>query len=63
MKNLESQAQKNVDHYNEVKAQSISLEKSIASYKDEYAVLISEAQAIKTSLNSVGSKVKNLLIL
>ena len=33
------------------------LEKSIAKYKEEYALLISEAQAIKADLISVESKV------
>ena len=33
------------------------LEKSIARYKEEYAVLISEAQAIKADLASVEAKV------
>ena len=33
------------------------LEKSIAAYKDEYAILISEAQAIKTDLTQVTDKV------
>ena len=32
------------------------LEKSIARYKEEYAVLISEAQAIKADLASVEAK-------
>ena len=33
------------------------LEKSIAGYKEEYAALISEAQAIKADLASVETKV------
>ena len=33
------------------------LERSIARYKEEYAVLISEAQAIKADLASVEAKV------
>ena len=33
------------------------LEKSITCYKEEYAVLISQAQAIKTDLATVESKV------
>ena len=33
------------------------LEHSIASYKEEYAVLIAQAQAIKTDLASVQAKV------
>ena len=34
------------------------LEHSIASYKEEYAVLIAQAQAIKTDLASVQAKVR-----
>lgn len=33
------------------------LEKSIAKYKEEYALLISEAQTIKADLNNVETKV------
>ena len=36
------------------------LERSIATYKEEYAALISEAQAIKADLASVESKVIDL---
>jgi dynein heavy chain 1 len=41
----------------EVQALVSELEKSIAAYKDEYAILISEAQAIKTDLAQVTDKV------
>jgi len=40
-----------------VKSLIASLEQSIASYKDEYAVLISEAQAIKATRENVQAKV------
>ena len=36
-----------------------ALEKSIAQYKEEYAMLISEAQAIKADLTAVESKVQH----
>ena len=39
------------------------LERSIARYKEEYAILISEAQAIKADLASVEAKVIFLLCL
>uniref|UniRef100_A0A2P2HXP1 Dynein heavy chain, cytoplasmic n=1 Tax=Hirondellea gigas TaxID=1518452 RepID=A0A2P2HXP1_9CRUS len=63
LKDLERQTQKNVDKHNEVNAQIASLERSIADYKDEYAVLISQAQAIKTNLQSVGAKVERSMAL
>ena len=37
------------------------LERSIARYKEEYAVLISEAQAIKADLAAVEAKVNLIL--
>ena len=40
-----------------VAAMISELEKSIAKYKEEYALLISEAQTIKADLISVESKV------
>ena len=63
LKDLEHQAQKNIDKHDEVKAQIAALEKSIANYKDEYALLISQAQAIKTNLQSVGAKVDRSMAL
>ena len=63
LKDLELQAEKNVDKHNEVKAQIATLEQRIASYKDEYAVLISQAQAIKTDLENVGAKVDRSMAL
>lgn len=54
---LEDQAQTNVTAGNEVSELISQLEKSIASYKEEYAQLISQAQAIKTDLGTVQAKV------
>ena len=54
---LEDQAQSNVTAGNEVRDLIAQLEKSIASYKEEYAQLISQAQAIKTDLENVQAKV------
>lgn len=55
---LEDQAQTNVTAGNEVRDLIAQLEKSIASYKEEYAQLISQAQAIKTDLENVQAKVR-----
>lgn len=55
---LEDQAQSNVTAGNEVRDLIAQLEKSIASYKEEYAQLISQAQAIKTDLENVQAKVR-----
>lgn len=57
LKALEDQAQTNVTAGNEVRDLIAQLEKSIASYKEEYAQLISQAQAIKTDLENVQAKV------
>lgn len=54
---LEDQAQTNVTAGSEVSELISQLEKSIASYKEEYAQLISQAQAIKTDLGTVQAKV------
>lgn len=54
---LENRAQSNVTAGNEVSELIAQLEKSIASYKEEYAQLISQAQAIKTDLENVQAKV------
>lgn len=54
---LEDQAQTNVTAGDEVRELIAQLEKSIASYKEEYAQLISQAQAIKTDLENVQAKV------
>lgn len=57
LKALEDQAQTNVTAGDEVRDLIQQLEKSIASYKEEYAQLISQAQAIKTDLENVQAKV------
>lgn len=57
---LEDQAQYNVKAGDEVRDLIAQLEKSIASYKEEYAQLISQAQAIKTDLENVQAKVRFL---
>lgn len=62
LKALEDQAQYNVKAGNEVRDLIAQLEKSIASYKEEYAQLISQAQAIKTDLENVQAKVKRYFL-
>lgn len=54
---LESQANENKLKGQEVMKLIADLEKSISMYKEEYALLISQAQAIKTSLSAVELKV------
>ncbi|OWR44117.1 dynein heavy chain [Danaus plexippus plexippus] len=63
LKALEDQAQTNVKSGNEVRDLIAQLEKSIASYKEEYAQLISQAQAIKTDLENVQAKVDRSIAL
>ncbi|XP_045484392.1 dynein heavy chain, cytoplasmic isoform X1 [Pieris rapae] len=60
---LEDQAQTNVTAGDEVRDLIAQLEKSIASYKEEYAQLISQAQAIKTDLENVQAKVDRSIAL
>lgn len=54
---LERQAAENKGKGEETKALIAQLEKSIAAYKEEYAQLISQAQAIKADLENVQAKV------
>lgn len=54
---LESQANENKLKGDDVMKLIADLERSIAKYKEEYALLISQAQAIKTDLNAVELKV------
>lgn len=61
LKALEDRAQSNVQAGDEVRELIAQLEKSIASYKEEYAQLISQAQAIKTDLENVQAKVRYLI--
>lgn len=57
LKSLEVQANENKMKYEEVKNLIAQLEQSISAYKDEYALLISQAQAIKTDRENVQAKV------
>ncbi|RVE54307.1 hypothetical protein evm_001134 [Chilo suppressalis] len=63
LKALQDQAQHNVKAGDEVRDLIAQLEKSIASYKEEYAQLISQAQAIKTDLENVQAKVDRSIAL
>jgi chromosome segregation ATPase len=60
---LELQAQENKNRGEEVTNLIMQLEHSIASYKEEYAQLISQAQAIKTDLENVQAKVQSVRLL
>ncbi|XP_038118676.1 dynein heavy chain, cytoplasmic isoform X2 [Culex quinquefasciatus] len=60
---LERRADTNIKHGQEVKELITQLEQSIASYKEEYAQLISQAQAIKTDLENVQAKVDRSIAL
>ncbi|XP_041352869.1 LOW QUALITY PROTEIN: cytoplasmic dynein 1 heavy chain 1-like [Gigantopelta aegis] len=55
---LENQAKENRMKGDEVNKLVVELERSIAKYKEEYAMLISQAQAIKADLASVEAKVQ-----
>ncbi|KAL1461001.1 hypothetical protein WDU94_012934, partial [Cyamophila willieti] len=63
LKSLEVQASENKAKGEETKELITQLEKSIASYKDEYAQLISQATAIKTDLDNVQAKVERSMAL
>ncbi|XP_029770277.1 cytoplasmic dynein 1 heavy chain 1-like, partial [Terrapene carolina triunguis] len=56
LQKLEDDAKDNQQKANEVEQMIRDLEASIARYKEEYAVLISEAQAIKADLAAVEAK-------
>ncbi|XP_067011460.2 dynein heavy chain, cytoplasmic isoform X2 [Anabrus simplex] len=60
---LEVQAEENKHRGEEVTNLIAQLEHSIASYKEEYAQLISQAQAIKTDLENVQAKVDRSIAL
>lgn len=60
---LEHEASENRLKDEEVKNLISELEKSIAKYKEEYAHLISEAQAIKADLSAVETKVERSVAL
>lgn len=57
LQKLEDDASDNQKRAEEVEQMIRDLEASIARYKEEYAVLISEAQAIKADLAAVQAKV------
>lgn len=57
LQKLEDDATDNKTKAEEVEHMIRELEASIARYKEEYAVLISEAQAIKADLAAVEAKV------
>ncbi|KAK2722142.1 hypothetical protein QYM36_002631, partial [Artemia franciscana] len=57
LKGFQEQAEENRKRGEEMKALVNHLEKSISSYKEEYALLIAQAQAIKTDLENVQGKV------
>lgn len=59
LQKLEDDAKDNQQKANEVEQMIRDLEASIARYKEEYAVLISEAQAIKADLAAVEAKVRS----
>jgi dynein heavy chain 1, cytosolic len=63
LSSLERQADTNKKHGEDVKNLVAQLEQSIASYKEEYAQLISQAQAIKTDLENVQAKVDRSIAL
>ncbi|XP_047110792.1 dynein heavy chain, cytoplasmic isoform X1 [Schistocerca piceifrons] len=63
LSSLEKQADENKKKGDEVTQLIAQLEQSIASYKEEYAQLISQAQAIKADLENVQAKVDRSIAL
>lgn len=63
LQSLEDQASLNRKHADDTTELISQLEKSIAAYKEEYAQLISQAQAIKTDLENVQAKVDRSIAL
>ncbi|XP_044746185.1 dynein heavy chain, cytoplasmic isoform X2 [Coccinella septempunctata] len=63
LSSLERQAETNKNRGEEVKNLISQLEQSIAAYKEEYAQLIAQAQAIKTDLGNVQAKVDRSIAL
>ncbi|XP_045114160.1 dynein heavy chain, cytoplasmic-like isoform X3 [Portunus trituberculatus] len=63
LSSLEHMAEENKKKHEDVKGLITRLERSIAAYKDEYALLISQAQAIKTDLENVQAKVDRSMAL
>ena len=60
---LENAAEENRKKNEEMQKLIKELEHSIAKYKEEYALLISQAQAIKADLAAVEAKVSRLSLL
>ncbi|XP_050037127.2 dynein heavy chain, cytoplasmic isoform X2 [Dermacentor andersoni] len=60
---LEAEADSNKHNAEEIDSVIVQLERSIASYKEEYANLVSQAQAIKTDLANVQAKVDRSIAL
>lgn len=63
LQSLEDQAALNMKNAQDTKDLITQLEQSIAAYKEEYAQLISQAQAIKTDLENVQAKVDRSIAL
>ncbi|KAG0726862.1 Dynein heavy chain, cytoplasmic [Chionoecetes opilio] len=63
LSSLEDMAEENKKKHEDVNTLITRLERSIAAYKDEYALLISQAQAIKTDLENVQAKVDRSMAL
>ena len=63
LNSLENQAETNKRRGDEVKTLITQLEHSISSYKEEYAQLIAQAQAIKSDLENVQAKVDRSIAL
>lgn len=61
LKSLENQASENKVKNEETTALIAQLEQTITEYQEEYAQLISQAQAIKSDLENVQSKVYFLI--
>lgn len=63
LKSLEDEAELNMRNAQDTTDFITQLEKKIVSYKEEYAQLISQAQAIKTDLENVQAKVDRSIAL
>ncbi len=63
LKDLEHRAETTRVKGEEIKKIVFDLEESIAKYKEEYAILISEANAIKADLSTVEAKVLLLVVI
>jgi len=62
LRELEVEANENRRKNEEMLSVIAGLEHSIARYKEEYAILISQAQAIKADLAAVETKVSPLMV-